>query len=543
MIREKQEPPAFPAAFSIVFFLFVSGCVQPFKADQIRGTNEEPEPAALCTVAASIEPEEAGTVLIEPGGPVERGTNVVVTVSPVSGYGFSHWEGGVSSRSLQVSLTVQEDISLKAVCIRNALTLMVYMSADNELEGDALLDLNELEAVDLSGTGIRVVALLDRAEGYISGDGDWKGVRAYEVLYDPGGINLNLISKRLALEELQLTETGEEELNMGDPLTLSGFISFCKRAYDAECYALVVWGHGSGWRDGTEPREDRRRVLIGSGPLRKQILSGGFSRGVLADDSSSGDMMYTRELRLALEGKGISVIGFDLCFGAMLEIAYEIRGCAKYMVASEDLVPNEGWKYDDVLTRLAGTQKTAFDAATSMFSSFAEKASRIPGATISILDLETIEEVHNSLNRLSRKIYESITDPALKTSVRNTMFSETEDFYTTPGDLNLDIRDLAERMKETYDFADEEAEGLLEATGKTVIREWHETLGNPRAHGLALHFVPLDGNGFPMPHNDAYYKGKQVSNPLLFVEDSDWVPIYPSGPGLLFRLWYELIVE
>ena len=43
--------------------------------------------------------------------------------------------------------------------------IVLYMSADNDLEAQAIEDINELEGVDLAGSGITVLVLIDRIAG------------------------------------------------------------------------------------------------------------------------------------------------------------------------------------------------------------------------------------------------------------------------------------------------------------------------------------------------------------------------------------------
>ncbi|MBK9645755.1 MAG: hypothetical protein IPO67_11500 [Deltaproteobacteria bacterium] len=62
-----------------------------------------------------------------------------------------------------------------------AWTILVYMDGDNDLESYVMHDLNELEASMLS-PDVRVLVLADRAEGYVTEDGDWTTTRRYEIL-------------------------------------------------------------------------------------------------------------------------------------------------------------------------------------------------------------------------------------------------------------------------------------------------------------------------------------------------------------------------
>jgi len=50
----------------------------------------------------------------------------------------------------------------------------------------------------------------------------------------------------------------------------------------------------------------------------------------------------------------IDIVGMDACFMAMTEVAYQIKGYADILVASEESEPSDGWPYDIILGQIAG---------------------------------------------------------------------------------------------------------------------------------------------------------------------------------------------
>ena len=69
-------------------------------------------------------------------------------------------------------------------------TVMIYMAGDNDLEGFALGDLNEME---FSGSTpqVNIVAQLDRSELYDSSQGNWTDTRRYYITPDASIARLN----------------------------------------------------------------------------------------------------------------------------------------------------------------------------------------------------------------------------------------------------------------------------------------------------------------------------------------------------------------
>jgi hypothetical protein len=92
--------------------------------------------------------------------------------------------------------------------------------------------------------------------------------------------------------------------------TLGDFVEWGKANYPAERYALVLHGDGQGWKFlGTE-----------SG------VSGRFDV----------DRLYPGEIKQALDGEGLDVVFLGINYGSMVELAAQLRGGARLLVASPD---------------------------------------------------------------------------------------------------------------------------------------------------------------------------------------------------------------
>jgi hypothetical protein len=60
---------------------------------------------------------------------------------------------------------------------------MMYVDGDNNLEENALEDINEMEMAEFPST-VKVIVLVDRTPGESSADGNWTGTRLYEIKHD-----------------------------------------------------------------------------------------------------------------------------------------------------------------------------------------------------------------------------------------------------------------------------------------------------------------------------------------------------------------------
>lgn len=203
-------------------------------------------------------------------------------------------------------------------------TFMVYLDSDNNLESAGIDDLNEMEEAG-STEDVNIVALMDRAEGYDTTNGDWTDWRYYYVDKDPAGSNGEIISTEI---DYPLLENGSEP-NMGDPQTLIDFVTWTMNEYPAEHYMLSLWDHGGG------------------------------IRGVCWDDSTPDhDNLDLHDLKAAFStiqnetGESIDIIGFDACLMAGASITYQISPYCDIVVSSEATESNDGWPYELLLVDL-----------------------------------------------------------------------------------------------------------------------------------------------------------------------------------------------
>ena len=222
-------------------------------------------------------------------------------------------------------------------------TFMVYIDGDNNLEPDAIVDFMEMASVG-SSDEVKIVVQMDRRSGYDSSYGNWEDTKRFLIQRDDD-------PSSDPVEDL-----GEQ--NMGDPAVLQDFVEWAITNYPAEHYALSIWNHGGGWRLYMQRLGERARAMKSRGEADT-----GVTRAVVWDDTDD-DVLYMDEVQHALKGAKreiknrtgtdmkLDVVGFDACLMGMIEVAYEIRDEANYMVGSEYSEPLNGWPYDTILADL-----------------------------------------------------------------------------------------------------------------------------------------------------------------------------------------------
>jgi Clostripain family len=125
-------------------------------------------------------------------------------------------------------------------------------------------------------------------------------------------------------------------------MALTKFVVETIRHHPAEHYLLVLSGHGSG-AVGDFLTGNKRFVGLSIPELREAltVVQEEFQRQIFEEDERS----------FLNDGK-IDILGLDSCVMGMVEVAYEVRECVKFLVGAEAFEPNTGWPYDRILSLL-----------------------------------------------------------------------------------------------------------------------------------------------------------------------------------------------
>src|SRR5262249_28753031 len=99
--------------------------------------------------------------------------------------------------------------------------------------------------------------------------------------------------------------------------------------------------------------------------------------------------------------KKVDVIGMDICNMNMIEVGYELRGVADFLVASQDSVPDASWPYDRLLNELLANpaiQPRNLAALVPKVYKVAYNDYFNEPVTLSVLDLQSFGRVSGSHN-------------------------------------------------------------------------------------------------------------------------------------------------
>ncbi len=340
-------------------------------------------------------------------------------------------------------------------------TFMVYMAADNNLESFLVNNLNQMEKVG-STKEVNIVVQIDRSEQYDVRAGNWSNARRYYVTKDR---STDIFSR---LEPVILGET-----NTGDPKTLSDFALWAMQTYPARRYALVIADHGGSWI------------------------------GIASDDSADRDSLSMQELELALKtiafgmgGRKLDLLGFDACLMGAFEVYNAVAPYAQYAVASEELIPGDGWDYQftllDLVQNPTMTPELLGRSVVDNFITFySEERDQYDTYSMSLVDLSQIQLLSDRLNAFSTALLgspdpvENIAQARSDTPVFGGFDQPLLADVWSAADLFQFIRRIGERTSDP--IIAQHAQAVLDTRSKLILHyRAAETLES--SQGLSIFF-------------------------------------------------------
>jgi hypothetical protein len=180
------------------------------------------------------------------------------------------------------------------------------------------------------------------------------------------------------VDELLLPGEGGSD----DTDVLKNFLIWAKR-YPADHYLLVLWGHAY-------------RLAFNRDPNNPDGTDFRKLSEVLRSNSE--------------DGWKLDIVAFDSCNVSLIEFAYQLRGAAHYMVASQFTDPLPGWPYDDILERVLVDRKNLTgkdgprDFGRAIVSFFVRSYVGTENATMTMLDLHRVGDIAKNVEGLAREL-------------------------------------------------------------------------------------------------------------------------------------------
>lgn len=222
-------------------------------------------------------------------------------------------------------------------------TIMVYCASDNEL---APLMVSQLRGLKDAGPNpdVNVLAYFDPNERgvptrlyCINKAPDYPGQSSVDshvndMLDDHLEVENIEASPGSAAESLKDALNRPDQIDANDALRI--FLAFCREKYRAKHYALVLMGHG---------------MIV--------------ANDAFLPDESPVSAITLNQLGSSLDGFGkkLELLALHSCSMSAIEVAYELKGKANYMMASEGLSFVGGWPYRQLMSNTFSFVKKSAD--------------------------------------------------------------------------------------------------------------------------------------------------------------------------------------
>jgi hypothetical protein len=259
----------------------------------------------------------------------------------------------------------------------------------------------------------------------------------------------------------------QPESDAADPETLYGFFRWAKEMCPADRYLLMFWGHSRsmfGLFTDADPWEYVAQTLT------------------------------LTELRTALKaatdciGRELDIVVFKDCYMSTLETASELKGLASYLVASQSLVPIEGWPYSKMLGTLIAhkddPKKAGMQIVGHLEDHYSDAANRegIPKVPYALLDTSKSGMVDGALTSLVDKLVDTKATQVGKKARKAIAAAAPR----KPGDTSLvDVHAMCRKLKSLPGVKD-----MTQTLERTVFGDKGD--GD---NGLVLQHYPAQNGG------------------------------------------------
>lgn len=290
------------------------------------------------------------------------------------------------------SVILKEDVSKKIQKQASDWTILTYIQADNNLAPFAEYNIHEMQRVYKSENINMLI--------------QWHLPR------------LNTVHRyKLTLNGLDSEREGPKTITNNPEFDVINAMRWAASKYPAKHYMLVLWNHGNGILDQSWERRNirgwRDKPLRGFPWLEIPGLESVGSRGILYSETNNNYMnnqQLERSLKVITENvikQKIDIIGMDACLMSMLEVGYQVKPYANYLVASQNSEPGKGWNYAAILksfnkrSTIMAPEVLAKKIVTT-YEKFYHK--RISFYTQSVIDLTKLDDLTDNVNSVVKAI-------------------------------------------------------------------------------------------------------------------------------------------
>lgn len=281
-------------------------------------------------------------------------------------------------------------------------TVLVYIAADNNLSSWCQEDIDEItQAAGDIPNNSRILIYLD----------DTSLPRILTVEQEKG--------RRPICKTIHQYE---EEHNSGDTETLRLAMEWVTENSPSESYGLVLWSHGSAWLPAKAPAQ---RAICVDTNKRMEIKD-------IAD--------------VLAQSPHLEFILFDACFMQAVEVAYELRETANYIISSPAEIPGPGAPYHRLIAPMFSIPLNANSIAEEYYREYQDNKIYVEGyepdcfgVCLSVVDCRQLDNLATATNEIIAKYAHEIS---------NINLSGVQRYFTWGGNTTPEYYDMNGYMRQ-----------------------------------------------------------------------------------------------
>lgn len=223
---------------------------------------------------------------------------------------------------------------------------------------------------------------------------------------------------------LQTVLTYEDNINSTDSASMLSVLDYIVRTYPARHYGMTFWSHASGWV--THP-----------GAALAPRRSFGIDNGRRDPYTNDGREMNISTLARVLSHlPHMDYLFFDACFMQCVEVAYELRNVADWIIASPAEIPGDGAPYQYVVSPLCQAEADISGAVQAYYDYYnAGEGHRVYyGVVLSAVRTSHVEALADATRSLAQRLFAEPEELQLDSVQRYCLLDES-DYYTEYYDM------------------------------------------------------------------------------------------------------------
>jgi hypothetical protein len=309
------------------------------------------------------------------------------------------------------------------------------------------------------------------------------------------------------------SKAGDDGQEPGPKESLSGFLEFCRQSYPAKRYMLFILGHG---------------LVVGN----DMFLFDEHAAQKSLSLRDLGEVLGGFKRKVSKDGRQFELVSFHSCSMSALEVAYELKETANYMLASQGPAFVGSWPYRQILMRvLQDVVRKEKDLKETLRKIFAyclynSRDFQLAGYSfdLTLCDLNKVTDIKDPLRKLSAALTTQVVDRFLQECILLAHWDAQSywgESYTDLYDFCSCLNQRCENAKGTSKTADTKLLAIQQACcevvktlepgdDKLVICSGSAGAEYQYSHGFSVFFpwsAPANGTFWPKE-----YEGYKFSN-------------------------------